>query len=68
MMYRGAFFEQAKADGGSTFIAFSEAGYKAMADDPTRTPLFARAIRERLASRPGEVCAVPSKTFIGQYM
>ena len=49
---------QAKADDGSTFIAFSDAGYQAMAEDPSRTPYFERAIQERLATRPGEMTVV----------
>jgi hypothetical protein len=35
------------------FVGFDRTAYQAMRDDPSRTPLFKRAIEERLASAPG---------------
>jgi protein arginine N-methyltransferase 1 len=39
----------------TTFIEFNEDAYKAMRDDESRTPLFEKAIRERLAGTEGMV-------------
>lgn len=34
----------------ASFISFDDAAYKAMVDDERRTPLFERAIKQRLAA------------------
>ena len=39
----------------TAFIKFDEGAYKAMMDDERRTPLFERAIKERLAAMPDAV-------------
>jgi hypothetical protein len=36
----------------SNFISFDKSAYRAMRDDPTRTPLFEKAIEERLGKAP----------------
>lgn len=45
-------------DSQSQFVSFDASAYKAMRDDPTRTPQFQKAIEQRLGDNPEEMVVV----------